>query len=154
MAHPSGHDVSDIFLDLMKMANYLKVEGAHGLYVTEICFVLNTYVSWYSWLGPLPKRGDDCDSASVVLVEPPKRDFWSVVSGQRSCYFHLSDGLCSNSDAIPHGSSSTVLILRLRVHHMLIGACNPMVTYCARFPYSGHISGFGSSRLPLSTVRP
>ena len=42
----SGHDISDIFLDLMKMANYLKVEGAHGYYVTEICFVLNTYVSW------------------------------------------------------------------------------------------------------------
>lgn len=40
------HDISDIFLDLMKMANYLKVEGAHGYYVTEICFVLNTYVSW------------------------------------------------------------------------------------------------------------
>jgi len=40
------HDTSDVFLDLMKMANYLKVEGRHGFFITEICFVLNTYVAW------------------------------------------------------------------------------------------------------------
>jgi len=40
------HDASDIVLDCMKMANYLKVEDAHGGYVTEILFVLNTYVVW------------------------------------------------------------------------------------------------------------
>lgn len=40
------HDVSDVFLDIMKMANYLKIEGYHGFYVTEIAFVFNTYVSW------------------------------------------------------------------------------------------------------------
>ena len=40
------HDTSDVFLDLMKMANYLKVEGRHGLFITEICFMLNTYVAW------------------------------------------------------------------------------------------------------------
>ena len=41
------HDVSDIVLDLMKMANYLKVEDSHGFFVTEVFFVLNTYVAWY-----------------------------------------------------------------------------------------------------------
>jgi ceramide synthetase len=40
------HDASDIVLDAMKMANYLKVEGSHGGYVTESLFVLNTYVVW------------------------------------------------------------------------------------------------------------
>lgn len=40
------HDISDIVLDLMKMANYLKMEGMHGFFITEIMFVLNTYVSW------------------------------------------------------------------------------------------------------------
>ena len=40
------HDVSDIVLDLMKMANYVKLEDAHGCYLTEILFVLNTYVTW------------------------------------------------------------------------------------------------------------
>ena len=40
------HDTSDVVLDLMKIANYLKVEGRHGFFVTEACFVLNTYVVW------------------------------------------------------------------------------------------------------------
>ena len=40
------HDVSDVVLDLMKMANYVKLEDAHGCYLTEILFVLNTYVTW------------------------------------------------------------------------------------------------------------
>ena len=40
------HDTSDVFLDLMKMANYLKVEGRHGFFITEACFVLNTAVTW------------------------------------------------------------------------------------------------------------
>lgn len=40
------HDSSDIILDAMKMANYLKLEDAHGLFITEIFFVSNTYISW------------------------------------------------------------------------------------------------------------
>jgi hypothetical protein len=40
------HDTSDVVLDLMKIANYLKVEDAHGCYVVEVLFVLNTYVTW------------------------------------------------------------------------------------------------------------
>ena len=40
------HDASDVVLDCMKMSNYLKVEDSHGYYVTEILFVLNTYVVW------------------------------------------------------------------------------------------------------------
>lgn len=40
------HDTSDVVLDLMKMANYLKIEGSGGFFLTEIFFVLNTYISW------------------------------------------------------------------------------------------------------------
>lgn len=40
------HDSSDVVLDTMKMVNYLKLEDAHGFFITEIFFVLNTYVSW------------------------------------------------------------------------------------------------------------
>eukprot|EP00937_MAST-01D_sp_MAST-1D-sp2_P001479 g1479.t1 len=40
------HDASDVVLDLMKMANYLKVEDTHGLFVVEVLFVTNTYISW------------------------------------------------------------------------------------------------------------
>lgn len=39
------HDASDVVLDMMKMANYLKVEDAHGFFMTEILFVLNL-VTW------------------------------------------------------------------------------------------------------------
>merc|ERR1712085_80413 len=31
----------------MKMANYLKLEDMHGLFITEMLFVTNTYVSWF-----------------------------------------------------------------------------------------------------------
>lgn len=50
--HPMGmlvlivHDSSDVMLDLMKLANYFKLENAHGYYMTELCFFLNTFVSW------------------------------------------------------------------------------------------------------------
>ena len=40
------HDSSDVVLDLMKMANYMKLEDRHGGFIVEMLFVLNTYVSW------------------------------------------------------------------------------------------------------------
>merc|ERR1711934_1024432 len=39
------HDGSDVFLDLMKMANYLKLEDMHGMFLTEASFVL----CWITW---------------------------------------------------------------------------------------------------------
>lgn len=39
------HDVSDIFVDLLKMANYLKVEGRAGFFMTEIAYV-SCVLSW------------------------------------------------------------------------------------------------------------
>jgi hypothetical protein len=39
------HDCSDIVLDLMKIFNYLKMEGRHGYYITELSFGCNL-VSW------------------------------------------------------------------------------------------------------------
>lgn len=32
------HDVSDVFLDLVKLSNYLKLEGRAGCYLVEICY--------------------------------------------------------------------------------------------------------------------
>jgi hypothetical protein len=40
------HDGSDIVLDLMKMANYLKLEGLRCGFAVEALFVANTYISW------------------------------------------------------------------------------------------------------------
>ncbi|POM66056.1 Longevity-assurance protein (LAC1) [Phytophthora palmivora] len=40
------HDMTDIPLDMLKMANYLKMEGAQGLFTSEILFV-TTIVLWF-----------------------------------------------------------------------------------------------------------
>ena len=40
------HDSSDVVLDMMKLANYFKLENSHGFFITEFCFFLNTFVSW------------------------------------------------------------------------------------------------------------
>ena len=39
------HDFSDIFADLLKVFNYLKLEGDKGLYLTETLFIANL-VGW------------------------------------------------------------------------------------------------------------
>ncbi|KAG6609224.1 Longevity-assurance protein (LAC1) [Phytophthora cinnamomi] len=40
------HDMTDIPLDMLKMANYLKIEGVPGLFTSEILFVI-TIVLWF-----------------------------------------------------------------------------------------------------------
>jgi ceramide synthetase len=40
------HDFSDVICDLIKMANYLKLEESHGLFITEFFFVLNLFGTW------------------------------------------------------------------------------------------------------------
>lgn len=40
------HDVSDIPLDMLKMANYLKMEGLSGFFVTEVLFVI-LVIDWF-----------------------------------------------------------------------------------------------------------
>jgi len=42
------HDVSDIGVDLLKMFNYLKLEGTQGLFLSEIVYVGNL-CSWMYW---------------------------------------------------------------------------------------------------------
>jgi ceramide synthetase len=48
------HDVSDVPLDLLKMANYLKLEGVKGLFVTETLYVivLGTWIYMRIYLYP------------------------------------------------------------------------------------------------------
>jgi len=40
------HDTSDIAIDLLKMSNYMKLEGKHGFFLTEVCFCVATFVVW------------------------------------------------------------------------------------------------------------
>merc|ERR1711968_76006 len=40
------HDFSDIFIDIMKLANYAKLQGSSAFFIVEISFV-STLVSWF-----------------------------------------------------------------------------------------------------------
>jgi hypothetical protein len=42
------HDVSDILVDLLKMLNYLKLEGPRGLFASEIAYV-SCVLGWIYW---------------------------------------------------------------------------------------------------------
>lgn len=42
------HDVSDIFIDLLKMTNYLKLDGPKGWFGSEIAYVASL-VAWVYW---------------------------------------------------------------------------------------------------------
>jgi hypothetical protein len=50
-SHPSSvfdryvHDISDIFIDLLKMGNFLKMEGYRGLFISELAYVF-AVVAW------------------------------------------------------------------------------------------------------------
>ena len=71
------HDLSDVPLDLMKMANYLCIDGDSkfgdglgGMFITEIMYVVNM-VSWVSY-SPAALRSRRTDGASPVQA------FWRL----------------------------------------------------------------------------
>jgi hypothetical protein len=42
------HDASDVFVDLLKLANYTKLSGMRGFFVTEIAYI-SSIVGWAYW---------------------------------------------------------------------------------------------------------
>ena len=50
------HDFSDVFLDLLKIFNYLKLEGRKGYFIIEFAFFANLLVWAYSRLYIFPTR--------------------------------------------------------------------------------------------------
>jgi len=59
------HDVSDIFIDLMKMYNYVHMYGASGFFMVEIGYI-TTLVTWVYWrLYQLPFKIIYCTSIVV-----------------------------------------------------------------------------------------
>lgn len=42
------HDVSDIFVDLLKLVNYLKLEGPKGFFLSELAYA-SCVISWIYW---------------------------------------------------------------------------------------------------------
>jgi hypothetical protein len=61
------HDVSDIFVDLLKMSNYLKVEGKKGWFITEIAYAMCVCSWMYYRLYQFPFR-----AIYASFVEPLK----------------------------------------------------------------------------------
>ena len=39
------HDSSDVVIDLLKLCNYLNLEGLSGCFAVEVCFITN-FVTW------------------------------------------------------------------------------------------------------------
>ena len=48
------HDASDVFIDLMKLSNYLQLEGPRGFFLVETCYVANLFSWTYLRLNVLP----------------------------------------------------------------------------------------------------
>jgi hypothetical protein len=48
------HDISDLFVDALKLANYLELDGLRGLFLVEISFVslCASWLYWRLWLYP------------------------------------------------------------------------------------------------------
>lgn len=63
------HDISDIPLDLLKMANYLKLEGMQGLFICEMLFV----ALLYKW------------THLRVFLYPSKLLYTTIVEAPESC---------------------------------------------------------------------
>ena len=101
------HDSSDVVLDLMKMANYMKLEGRHGGFIVEALFVLNTFVTW-PWLR---------------LYRFPVSVVQSVIFGyHRLCTTngHAGDPWANPAPDIPGSwASSSMLLSGLCVLHVL-----------------------------------
>ena len=69
------HDASDVFLDLMKTANYLKLEDKAGCYIVEL-FYASCFVSWpYFRLYLLPKMIWNGTSIWVFWFRPDREEF-------------------------------------------------------------------------------
>ena len=95
------HDSADVVLDLMKMVNYLKVEGAHGFFITEIVFVVNTYISWpYMRLYYFP----------FVLLPTPGVTFLGMTLKQGRYEI-----LCGEQGNHPVGESMLLLLILLHL---------------------------------------
>ena len=68
------HDASDVFLDLMKTANYLRLEERAGCYLVEI-FYASCFVSWpYFRLYQLPKMIWNGTSLWLWWFRPDRAD--------------------------------------------------------------------------------
>lgn len=132
--HPMGmlvlvvHDSSDVMLDLMKLANYFKVENAHGYFITEFCFFMNTFVSW-----PL-----------LRLYYFPKMVIWEGVIKGYGTHCGVGDSVydrCYSVEGTCFGGSMLLCVLAvlhvwwfflmLRILYKMLFSCSPSVAGAA-----------------------
>ena len=89
------HDIADIVIDLMKIANYLKLEGPAGFFVVEFLFVTNLFtwiyfrlyvfavkviwggtLSWVFWFWPGSMDDGRNQIAAQCLLRAPTWNKW------------------------------------------------------------------------------
>ncbi|CAI5712039.1 unnamed protein product [Hyaloperonospora brassicae] len=68
------HDMTDIPLDMLKMANYLKMEGVRGLFTSEILFAITIVLWFYYRIYQYPTKllyttMVECREASMTLAD-------------------------------------------------------------------------------------
>ncbi len=80
------HDVSDIAVDLLKMVNYMKLEGKRGWFASEFAYLICvlSWLYWRLWMYPMRAiRGSYIDAWDVFATYPRHSDpaFNQVVFG-------------------------------------------------------------------------
>lgn len=95
------HDLSDVPLDLLKMMNYIQLEGYRGMFLTEIMFIV-VLVDWYYFR---------------VYLYPVKLLYSVVVQAQVECPI-ANDASYWNPDTIPGWLLLTSMLSLLWLLHL------------------------------------
>jgi len=112
------HDVSDIFVDLLKMVNYLKLEGRRGYYASEAAYAacVAAWIYWRLYQYPLRViRGSLVESFRVLAPLPRPVELGTFAS------FTVRD--------LPFWVELNVLLLTLFALHIYWGHLFAMIGY-------------------------
>jgi len=102
------HDTSDVPLDLVKITNYLKIQGSRGLFVTELIFVGNLVTWAYFRLFLYPTK-----CLYSALMESPIE---INVSPEDFAAMSLSDKISTSLSMPGHTLSNILLNVLLGLH--------------------------------------
>jgi ceramide synthetase len=103
------HDTSDVPLDLMKILNYLKVQGRKGFFLVEIAFVTNLVTWAYFRLYLYPTKAlYSAMFESIIEVGVTPEDFWDMPMEDK---FYTAWNM-------PGHNISNILLLLLQILHI------------------------------------
>ena len=112
------HDVSDVFVDLLKMVNYLKLEDRRGYFASELAY-LACVVAWLYWrLYEFPFR----------VIRGASYEAYRMIAPQPSMYAPLSLASFTVRE-LPFWFELNVLLLTLQALHVYWGHLFLMIGY-------------------------